>query len=467
MQAPIDANAISMVNLLSHNHDLRNSGLQFRLASVDEMSREDMERVIFDFSRSRPQGFEYSNSSFNIAGAIMEKISDKSWKDIVNTEVFAPLGMVNTTAFISQAVKRDFAYPYWQVGNEFERLPLKDDRVMQSAGGHVSTPIDLARWLIANMNQGRIGKEQLIPAAVVRRVHQDYAELDSEFFEFKRPAYQLGWYRGDYEGDTLVHHFGSYQGYMAHTSYMPAHDLGVVVLANELDYGAILPHLIAAYIYDFLLGKEGLEVKYDALTEGWKERYLQKKDRLEEQLHRKEQLIKRLTEEPIDWLYDPNDLVGTYYSPRIGSFEIELRDGELWTQYGVVGSKLLALQEGSFVGFWDFSGPKTPPVKLDIRYDQNNQVIGIDWEGRGFRRLANGYTSAQVNQDFNALRAELKKARSVAPNKQSKLVEDVLKQYFTSGAIGEGFINSLGYHYLRQEELHIALGLFQFNVEHF
>ena len=65
-----------------------------------------------------------------------------------------------------------------------------------------------ARWLIANINDGRIDGHQALPAAAVTMAHKEYATTDRDYYRFHRYGYGLGWYYSDFEGDLLMHHFG-------------------------------------------------------------------------------------------------------------------------------------------------------------------------------------------------------------------------------------------------------------------
>lgn len=129
---------------------------------------------------------------------------------------------------------------------------LKTDHTITGAGGIFSTADDLARFVIANLNEGRVADHQALPAEAVRRAHTAQVKLEQRFYEFDRHAYGLGFYRAEYDGDLLVHHFGGFPGYRSHLSFMPEHRIGVVVLQNEGIDGNPFADLVATYIYDLL-----------------------------------------------------------------------------------------------------------------------------------------------------------------------------------------------------------------------
>jgi CubicO group peptidase (beta-lactamase class C family) len=79
------------------------------------------------------------------------------------------------------------------------------------------------------------------------------AEVRTTFFTFDRDSYGLGWYIGRYRGEKLIHHFGSFPGARSHLSFMPDHDLAIVVLMNEEDPGFYFVDAVASDVYDAAL----------------------------------------------------------------------------------------------------------------------------------------------------------------------------------------------------------------------
>jgi hypothetical protein len=108
-----------------------------------------------------------------------------------------------------------------------------------------------------------------LAARAVREAHKLQVRLphDRQFGPFRRFGYGLGWYWGDYRGDTLLHHFGSFDGARAHISFMPRHRVGVAVLLNASGPAADVTDLVATYAYDVVLGRAGAEARADSLLD--------------------------------------------------------------------------------------------------------------------------------------------------------------------------------------------------------
>jgi len=256
LPAPLDPAAITLRDLLTHRTGIANSEVQRHLAFEGPLTREQFVAMMREKSRPMAREFAYSNLGYNMLGYVLESATGKSWQQLVAEEVLGPLGMKRTTTLMTEGAAGELAYPYVLHGSSFERLELKSDGRMHAAGGIVSTANDLAIWLRANLESGRLGERQVLDPAAVADAHRKWAETDREYFRFHRTGYGFGWYWSEFEGELLLHHFGGYDGYHAHVSFMPERGIGVAALVNTNEYGAgTMTHLVAAYAYDLLLDR--------------------------------------------------------------------------------------------------------------------------------------------------------------------------------------------------------------------
>ncbi len=152
----------------------------------------------------------YSNYGTALAGLIVERVSNVSWEHYVENRILAPLGMTNATVAqpIPQELAGQMAKGYrWKNGElqpqGFEYVPLAP------AGGASASASAMARFMLAHLQDGRLGNERIMPEWAARQMHEP----------LYRPAPQLGaWLHGLYElrpasprvyghgGDTLWFH---------------------------------------------------------------------------------------------------------------------------------------------------------------------------------------------------------------------------------------------------------------------
>lgn len=67
--------------------------------------------------------FLYNNYMYMLAGYIAEKLTGKTWEDLVQEYIFTPLGM-NSSGFVDRVTDfKDFALPYVTVKDTFQEVP--------------------------------------------------------------------------------------------------------------------------------------------------------------------------------------------------------------------------------------------------------------------------------------------------------------------------------------------------------
>lgn len=262
---PLAPEQISLRDLLTHRHGIGNDALEYRTAYTGQYDTDEIYRLLREHTRPRSPAFSYSNVGYIVASYAMQKATGETWQQIIQRKLLDPLALRETTCSASKVrAGADYALPYLAEGDTFIELAYKQDNTMHAAGGMAASAADLARWLVVNMNGGRLDGRQVIPERTLEEILAPQIDQKRTFYKFDRYAYSLGWNIATYEGDKLVHCFGTYEGFRPHISFMPAHKLGVVVLANESRDALFLPDLIAVDIYDHLLRGTPLRVEGNA-----------------------------------------------------------------------------------------------------------------------------------------------------------------------------------------------------------
>ncbi|MBT8103091.1 MAG: beta-lactamase family protein, partial [Gammaproteobacteria bacterium] len=89
--------------------------------------------------------FSYSNSGYTLLGAIIERVSGKTYAEFLRTEVFEPLGMDDTQYGGRHVVERRASGYEGHENQYFNALPISMTHP-HAAGALLSTVDDLARW---------------------------------------------------------------------------------------------------------------------------------------------------------------------------------------------------------------------------------------------------------------------------------------------------------------------------------
>lgn len=337
MNAPLSADSITLRSLLNHTSGMRNEPVVFRTAYSGVHDDAMLVRLLAQ-STPIPRAYSYDNLGYVVAALAMERATGRDWQDLLRDEVFQPLGMMHTTARVSEARAGEWplASPHLTGPDSVIRITLeKQDNTMHPAGGMFTTAEDLVRWLQAQLNAGRVDGRQVIPAAVIRAAHTPTAMHTDTFYRYVRTGYGLGWQTADYEGERMIHHFGGFEGWHAHISFLPERGIGVAVLINDSSpIGGPASDVIATYAYDLLLGRPGVNARYAAERERMAANAAQMRQRIREDLQR------RMARPPTPEARKPF-FVGTYENEMMGVVDVRLRENrELWATLGNLSARL-------------------------------------------------------------------------------------------------------------------------------
>jgi len=199
--------------------------------------------------------YKYNNSGYFLLGAIIEKVSGKTYDKFVEERIFVPLGMTRSAYEGHERDKASRAQGYTRAPEGFQ--PSKPISMTQpyAAGSLVSTVDDLARWDAA------VSSGKLLKAASWQRAFTPYVLTTGS-----STGYGYGWETGTLRGAQMIGHGGGIPGFNTFALRLPAEKLYVAVLSNT-DSG-LQPAAEAAYkAAAIALGKpfpDYREVKLDA-----------------------------------------------------------------------------------------------------------------------------------------------------------------------------------------------------------
>lgn len=263
MDPALVGEGVTLRDLLSHTAGLSNSPVTIRLAYTGEHSPELLWRLLSatEANSAGPGNYEYTNFGYNLLTIILDRELGRTWQDVLQEEIFDPAGLARTTAYASRPGHEGWplAAPYFGMHPDgLQRVPLvKIDATMQSAGGMMTTADDAARWMLLQLNDGKLDDRQVVPVDVIRTAQTSRVATERE----KRGGFgtegcALGWQIGSYADHQVLHHSGGYPGFRSLISFMPGEKVGVAIFVNEGTVGSLLPDALAAWAYDWWLGRD-------------------------------------------------------------------------------------------------------------------------------------------------------------------------------------------------------------------
>jgi len=331
LKAPLDPDSISIRSLLTHTHGVGGGPVDTRLAFTGEYDgNAELVRLLAEHpANATGRAYSYGNIGYNIATLAMDAVTRRSWKDVLQDELFTPAGLKHTTAYISRVPQASIAVPYRATPAGFAPTHQgKTDANMQSAGGLVTTLSDMGRWLELHLNDGRLDGRQVVPAAAVREAHRLLVPAPARGGPWKQIGYGLGWQIALLGDDTLLVHGGGFQGYATHMSFLPRARVGVAVMANNAEIGGGGVELLASAIYDVVAGKPVLSEDSIAAL---RSRVQSGRERLAAELARRAARPQALP-------YPLSAYVGRYRNPSLGTVEILESAGKLEARFGAAWS---------------------------------------------------------------------------------------------------------------------------------
>lgn len=205
--------------------------------------RDVMERIrTLPLTTSFRSVFAYDNVLYGVAGEVIAAVSGQRWEDFVRERMFVPLEMGESVALAARIpAGGDVAAPHsrFQGSLRVVRRDTMDNNA--PAGAIVSSVHDLARWMTAQLDSGRIGgtERRLWTARRAREMWAGVTVLPTggapeglEAFIPDFNLYGLGWILRDYRGYKLATHTGGLAGMTSRTLLVPELKLGIVILTN-------------------------------------------------------------------------------------------------------------------------------------------------------------------------------------------------------------------------------------------
>ena len=259
----IQADKIKIPDLLGHTSGIDNcADMTFKLAYSGSYTYDEFFEIMNKTCGRDTLGtFRYSNFGYNFMNLIFIKELGKTWKEVVQEEVLDPIGMNHTySSYINLLENREnVATPYRALGvngKDFFAIPKlnKRDATMHAAGGLYSSVDDVLKWLLIQVNDGKVDSKTKISPTALAKTREIRQEIEADRFGLGKfnISYGLGWNIGKYKEKLLYHHDGGFTGYRSLISYLPETKSGVVVMVNDNQVGNWYTTSLSTFAYDLL-----------------------------------------------------------------------------------------------------------------------------------------------------------------------------------------------------------------------
>jgi CubicO group peptidase (beta-lactamase class C family) len=238
---------VTLRDMLSHRTGLK--GYADLAAEPAVLTREEFLRAALGAVPAAPfrASFQYSNAMVTAAGEAVARAYKTSWEKVIETKVFAPLGMTASRAS-SYKLGNEGTVGYVWDGGAWKARPVTPGlRVLAPAGAIASTPKDMARWLRMLANDGVHDGQRFIREATLRDLTSPHTQINETL------SYGLGWAIYDWNGHAVIEHNGGSEGLSALVSFMPDRRAGFVVLANSSETALTRVGNLGAQLWPLIL----------------------------------------------------------------------------------------------------------------------------------------------------------------------------------------------------------------------
>ena len=304
------------------------------------------------------QKFQYNNQCYILTGYICERVTGKTFEQLLDEYLFGPLHMTHSNAFIADITgSPDHAEPYDRTDPDvalkgmkkipFYKMPVEDKEKgvgapLGPAGSINSCVEDMLNWVQMHLDNGKFQGEQVISEANVAQLHKPNmildAPLDMPMPETCLWRYSMGWFIENFRGIKVYHHGGNINGFSGFTCFVPELNLGVVAYTNM--NGSYLHFALARTVIDHYLGIHDTD---------WVQRY---HDFIAERAAKTQDSLKVFTGDKVEGTstsHALSEFAGTYKRPGYNPATITLEDGSLYLNFAETKVRMKHFHYDTFV----------------------------------------------------------------------------------------------------------------------
>lgn len=282
--------------------------------------------------------YSYQNQMYVALGYLCERLTSKTWEELLKEKIGDPLGMDMYFRGIDTIEDKNAAMPYSQQDGKIYRVPEVVGKASNPCGGLYTNLDSLEHWIRMLANGGELDGKRIIS-------EKGFAELikpnvcipgrSAHPAELQK-SYALAWITAVYKGHPIAFHSGSTNGFNSMVGFFPEENAAFALSVNTVDTPAYncLKYLLCDLILDDVADD------YSFLIDAYKRSVNLGPDYTEE-----EKKTVALSEQ------EAQKFIGQYYNPGYGVMEFIYQDGHLRQHYGLMDQEFDYLGDGKFVGF--------------------------------------------------------------------------------------------------------------------
>ncbi len=327
-------NTITTRDMMSHRTGLPRHDLAWYGAKT---SRDSLLYIIRFFETTAPlrMGWQYNNFMFLAQGVLAQKLSGKTWEELIKEKLFTPLGMTaSNTSIIDMQKAQDFSFGYNEKDGNIMKMKFMNIDALGPAGAINSNAKDMANWVMMWINAGKFNGKEIIPSSYYSQAISSQMVISSGLPSKEQPDvffsnYGMAWFLANYRGHYRAEHGGNIDGFSSSTSFFPTDSIGIFVSVNQ--NGSPVPSIIRNTIVDRMLGlkfKDWHRTQKDAVDKA--------KAAAKEKL-KADSTQRKYGTKPTHAI---TDYTGTFTNEAYGTLTVELKKDTLIGKYNALTFKI-------------------------------------------------------------------------------------------------------------------------------
>jgi CubicO group peptidase (beta-lactamase class C family) len=219
---------VTLADLLTHRAGFADTDVktqlaqgEFRVLDLGEYLKKNLP------PRSRPPGkFEYSNFGAALAGFVVEEVSGEQFAEYVERHILKPLEMRRSTFLLPSQlpsqVASNFAASYAIENGVSRKMRIYEgDFSVAPAANLLTTGNDIAKFMIAHLQNGRYKNTRILSEAMANKMHEPWLYTDA------KKDFGYGFFWRTENGQRVMFHAGGYQfGNVNLMQLIPEHNIG-------------------------------------------------------------------------------------------------------------------------------------------------------------------------------------------------------------------------------------------------
>lgn len=247
---PRDGKPITLRNLMTHTGGFEDTARGLLPKSTDDVNLEQYLKTHIPARIYPPGGIvAYSNYGCGLAGYIVQRVSGEPFADYIKHHIFDPLGMAHSS--FAQPLPANLA-PLLAKGYESasDGKPRPFEPVDPApAGALSSSATDMAKFMIAQLQDGRFGDTRILQQATAELMHSPQHTAAPGLNGF-----DLGFYQENSHGQRIIGHAGDTMVFHSDLHLMLDAHVGVFMSFNSAGSGGGA-HVIRKAVFQSFLDR--------------------------------------------------------------------------------------------------------------------------------------------------------------------------------------------------------------------